>query len=432
MLFEGGAGETIRRSLLHECDVHTLLRLPTGIFYAQGAKANVLFFDRKPASPTPWPQELWVYEFRTNQNFTLKQNPLTRAHLLDFAPAVSETLEFLTLTCFSDKLHPGSSLSGMKRHFHDYHDSRQAGMANFERSKLIYYLYRLAGVVVPCIPPTISYPLFSLIGAITHRFNSSARANVRDNIRHVLGPDAPPAQVRRLARATFDYLAYNYYDLFRLPTLSPAQVEARVRIQGWENVEEALSLGKGLVMTSAHFGNIEIVLYAMLLRGLDITIPAEKVEPPELYDYLASLRMSKGLKLIPVDGPMLELFRTLRRGGVAGTAGDRNVTAGGMVVPFFGAPARLPDGHVRLALRTGAPLLLGISRRLGQDAYEARFWPHFCIPEEGSDEERLAAGMAYIVGGLEEAIRVHPEQWVVTVPMWEDPETSSDLGPSPR
>ena len=79
VLFEGGAGETIRRKLLHECDVHTLLRLPTGIFYAQGVKANVLFFDKQPGSPTPWTRQLWVYDLRTNQNFTLKTNPLTRA-----------------------------------------------------------------------------------------------------------------------------------------------------------------------------------------------------------------------------------------------------------------------------------------------------------------------------------------------------------------
>src|SRR6266508_19806 len=85
VLFEGGAGETVRRKLLHECDVHTLLRLPTGIFYAQGVKANVLFFDRKPASPTPWTQQLWIYDLRTNQEFTLKQNPLARADLDEFA-----------------------------------------------------------------------------------------------------------------------------------------------------------------------------------------------------------------------------------------------------------------------------------------------------------------------------------------------------------
>ena len=83
VLFEGGAGETVRRKLLHECDVHTLLRLPTGIFYAQGVKANVLFFDRKPASETPWTRTLWVYDLRTNMHFTLKQNPLRYEHLED-------------------------------------------------------------------------------------------------------------------------------------------------------------------------------------------------------------------------------------------------------------------------------------------------------------------------------------------------------------
>ena len=84
VLFEGGAGETVRRRLLAECDVHTLLRLPTGIFYAQGVKANVLFFDRKPASETPWTRELWIYDLRTNRRFTLKANPLPRADLDDF------------------------------------------------------------------------------------------------------------------------------------------------------------------------------------------------------------------------------------------------------------------------------------------------------------------------------------------------------------
>jgi type I restriction enzyme M protein len=84
VLFEGGAGETVRRKILHECDVHTLLRLPTGIFYAQGVKANVLFFDRKPASETPWTQKLWIYDLRTNKHFTLKTNQLAYKDLEDF------------------------------------------------------------------------------------------------------------------------------------------------------------------------------------------------------------------------------------------------------------------------------------------------------------------------------------------------------------
>ena len=84
ILFEGGAGETVRRELLKQADVHTLLRLPTGIFYAQGVKANVLFFDRKPASEKPWTEKLWIYDLRTNQHFTLKERTLKRSDLDEF------------------------------------------------------------------------------------------------------------------------------------------------------------------------------------------------------------------------------------------------------------------------------------------------------------------------------------------------------------
>ncbi len=84
MLFEGGAGETVRRKLLEQADVHTLLRLPTGIFYAQGVKANVLFFDAKPAREKPWTEKLWVFDYRTNIHHTLKTKPLKRSDLDEF------------------------------------------------------------------------------------------------------------------------------------------------------------------------------------------------------------------------------------------------------------------------------------------------------------------------------------------------------------
>ena len=84
VLFEGGAGEKIRRALLHRSEVHTLLRLPTGIWYSPGVKANVIFFDKKPVSKTPATKEVWVYDLRSNQNFTLRQNPIGPDDLTDF------------------------------------------------------------------------------------------------------------------------------------------------------------------------------------------------------------------------------------------------------------------------------------------------------------------------------------------------------------
>ena len=88
---------------LHECDVHTLLRLPTGLFYAQGVKANVLFFDRKPASETPWTKKLWIYDLRTNKHFTLKTGPLKREDLEEFVRCYNPSNRHLRKPTWSEK-----------------------------------------------------------------------------------------------------------------------------------------------------------------------------------------------------------------------------------------------------------------------------------------------------------------------------------------
>lgn len=102
VLFEGGAGETIRRKLLHQFDLHTILRLPTGLFYAQGVKANVLFFDRRPPSEVANTRRVWIYDFRTNINFTLKQKPLAREDLDEFVSCFNPKNRFKRTPTWSD------------------------------------------------------------------------------------------------------------------------------------------------------------------------------------------------------------------------------------------------------------------------------------------------------------------------------------------
>jgi type I restriction enzyme M protein len=89
VLFEGGVGEKIRRILLQRCDVHTLLRLPTGIWYSSGVKANVLFFDKKPETKTPSTKEIWVYDLRSNKKFSLRNNPIRSDDLTNFVQCYS-------------------------------------------------------------------------------------------------------------------------------------------------------------------------------------------------------------------------------------------------------------------------------------------------------------------------------------------------------
>jgi type I restriction enzyme M protein len=107
VLFEGGAGEVIRRKLLQNTDLHTILRLPTGIFYAQGVKANVIFFDNRPASPDPQTSQVWFYDYRTNVHHTLKQKPLAHAHLEDFIQCYNPGNRQMRTATWSDQTPDG-------------------------------------------------------------------------------------------------------------------------------------------------------------------------------------------------------------------------------------------------------------------------------------------------------------------------------------
>jgi len=102
VLFEGGAGEKVRKKLLEKTDLHTILRLPTGVFYKQGVKANVLFFDNKPAAKDPWTKEVWYYDFRTNIHFTLKKNPMRKDDLQDFIACYHPQNRFQRQEAWSD------------------------------------------------------------------------------------------------------------------------------------------------------------------------------------------------------------------------------------------------------------------------------------------------------------------------------------------
>ena len=107
VLFEGGAGETVRRKLLETTELHTILRLPTGIFYKPGVKANVIFFDKRPASPEKQTKEVWIYDFRTNIHFTLKQNPLSEKDLEDFIKCYNPENRYSRKETWSEENHDG-------------------------------------------------------------------------------------------------------------------------------------------------------------------------------------------------------------------------------------------------------------------------------------------------------------------------------------
>lgn len=168
VLFEGGAGEIVRRKLLQNCDLHTLLRLPTGIFYKPGVKANVLFFDKKTERKAPWTKKVWIYDARTNQHFTLKQNPLRREDLDEFATLYNSSARDKRQATWSE-----TNLEGRWRAY-DIEEILQRDKANLD----LFWMHdaSLNGVAAALDPRVLAQEIIDDLQSAIETFSSIANS----------------------------------------------------------------------------------------------------------------------------------------------------------------------------------------------------------------------------------------------------------------
>ncbi len=288
----------------------------------------------------------------------------------------------------------------------------------FNQTMAGYYMYRALGAVVPLIRPAIGYPLFGLIGTLFFYLFSDAREPLRANLGHVMA-GASPREIDRAASGILRNHLKNYYDFFRATRLTPEQIKNLVCTHGLDNLDAARSKGKGVIFVTAHFGNLDIVGQTFAIRGFPVTTPAEHVKPEILFQEIVRVRSSKGLKIIPVDGPLMSLVRGLKRNEIIGLASDLDVTHSGILVDFFDARARLPDGYAQLALKTGAAILPAFSVRRPDNKFDAYAEPAIDLKSSGNFEADVRAGVEQIARVMERWIGTHPEQWVMFHRIWD-------------
>ncbi len=286
---------------------------------------------------------------------------------------------------------------------------------------LSYYLYRLVGALAPHISPPSGYALAEHFGSILYRL-SPLRHNVEDNVSHVLGAPVGSPEVRKVARQIFRNQSKNYFDLLRVSRLTPDDIRRSVtEMAGTEHLDAALARGHGVVVAGAHVGNVDVAAQVLALRGYKVMGLAEHLKPERLFQYLRRARESHGLTFIPIDCSLRPAFRALRANEIVGTALDRNVTDGGRLVPFFGQPARLPDGYLKLVLHTGAALVVAFGCRLPGETFAVRVYPEVQLERTGDLEHDVAANMPRVLPFFEAYLKRYPEQWVLFQPVWVAP-----------
>jgi len=283
-----------------------------------------------------------------------------------------------------------------------------------------YLAFRAAGAIFPHIPRRLGYALTGWLADALCSRDVRAVRNLRDNIRHAMGTSASPDPIHQAVRRACRGLLQNYFDMFRVAALTDDQLRGVVEVVNWEIVESARALGRGVLLCSAHVGHVEAGLQMLALNGLPVMGLAEHVQPERLYQYLVALRTRHGLRFIPTDGSMLELFRALRRNEGVGTMLDLDTTGSGVQVELCGARARVPDGYAHIAAKLRTPLVVGFCYRLPGGRAQIKLEASF-VPDESARAARdnvYHAALDFGVRQLERVITAQPDQWVLTTPIW--------------
>jgi len=253
------------------------------------------------------------------------------------------------------------------------------------------------------------------VGALWHAGAPGAREAVRENLWHILGREPDPRQVREV----FFHGALNYWDLLAIPRFTYAGLRQIVAVRGMEHVAEGRALGHGVILAGAHLSSVSLVGHIVPAYGHPMMSLLEPIEPPRLLEFFTRQRNGMGLRMLPASPAALrEVILTLRRNEVVGVVSDRDVTGSGPMVQFFDAPTRFPDGLPSLALRTGAPLMIGIAVRKPDGLFEAIVDPPIVIERSGDLKADVVALTQAMARRLQYHVANHPEQWTVFQKRW--------------
>ena len=289
-----------------------------------------------------------------------------------------------------------------------------------------YVLLLLSVYLLGWLPARVLYGLANLTGELAYILFVRVRHNVWDNMRHVMGPATPKAELRRAARQVFRNTARYYVDLISRPRLDAQRFYERQLIHYGleENLLAPLKQGRGVVLASGHFGDAELVIQGLLPLGVKALALTEPLDPPALSRLVHRLRSSTGHTFLPVSlSNVKATLRYLKAGGTVALMCDRDIEGRSLRVPFFGLPASMPVGAVELAMRTGAALVPTFSHRRNNNHYEVFAEPAVDLARTGDPQADLETNVRRLLERFEPHVRKDPGQWTVLEAVWEDGKT---------
>ncbi|NXY97613.1 phosphatidylinositol mannoside acyltransferase [Streptomyces sp. BR123] len=290
------------------------------------------------------------------------------------------------------------------------------------QDRLVDGLYGLGWAGVKKLPEPAAVALGHRIADFAWRRRGKGVLRLESNLARVV-PDAGPERLRELSQAGMrSYMRY-WMESFRLPAMDPARFGTDVSIEDDHILKEAVASGRGVIAALPHLANWDLAgAWVTGHLGIPFTTVAERLKPESLYDRFVAYRESLGMEVLPHSGGAAfgTLARRLRAGGLICLVADRDLSASGVEVEFFGATARMPAGPALLAQQTGAALLpvtlyYGDTPRL-----HGRIHPEVEVPAAGTRTEKTAAMTQAMADAFAQGIADHPQDWHMLQRLWLD------------
>ncbi|WP_299541031.1 phosphatidylinositol mannoside acyltransferase [uncultured Streptomyces sp.] len=287
-------------------------------------------------------------------------------------------------------------------------------------------LYGLGWTAVKKLPEPAAKALFRTLADQTWKRRGAGVLRLESNLARVV-PDATPERLAELSKAGMrSYMRY-WMESFRLPEWSPRRIAESVHVADSDRLTEGLAAGRGVVLALPHLANWDLAgAWVTTSLKVPFTTVAERLKPESLYDRFVAYREGLGMEVVPHDGGAAfgTLARRLRSGGLVCLVADRDLSASGVEVDFFGDRARMPAGPALLAQQTGAVLLPATLAFGSTPVMQAQVHPAVEVPPTGTRKEKTAVMTQALADAFATGIRAHPEDWHMLQRLW-----LSDLEP---
>ena len=283
------------------------------------------------------------------------------------------------------------------------------------KGRMIAAAYALGWWLVCRVPESWGRWAFQKAGGIAWRRQGDGVQVLEANLRRVIGPEPSGAELRALSRLSMSSYARYWFEVFRLPVISPERLLAQTNsVAGKDRLLATLAAGRGAVLALPHMGNWDAAGAWIIAEGVPrFTTVAERLEPESLARRFFAFRESLGFEVLPATGGLGRfgiLAQRLRAGGLVCLPADRDVTGGGIEVDFFGEKALMMGGSAALAIQTGAALMPATIWFDGA-GWATHIHEEIPVPEEGTRSEKTLAMTQAVARVFEEGIRAHPEDW---------------------